>query len=66
MGLRNPRIQRGDLVEHTKPTPLRIGKAYLVVRTQPGWIMLLGEGNEWVQAKDYIVINTKEQNYENN
>ena len=42
MGLRNPRIQRGDLVEHTKATPLRAGKAYLVVRTQPGWLMLLG------------------------
>ena len=57
MGLRNPRIQRGDLVEHTKPTPLRVGKAYLVVRTQPGWIMLLGEGNGWVQAKEFEVIN---------
>ena len=57
MGLRNPRIQRGDLVEHTKPTPLRHGKVYLVTRTGPGWLQLLGEENEWVRAESYVVIN---------
>jgi hypothetical protein len=55
VGLRNPRIQRGDLVEHTKPPPLRVGRVYLVVRTAPGWIKLAGEGDEWVQASAYVV-----------
>ena len=57
MGLRNPRIQRGDLVRHTKPPPLRFGKVYLVIRTLPGWLNLLGDENSWVQALDYEVIN---------
>ena len=57
MGLRNPRIQRGDLVEHTKPPPLRVGRVYLVVRTAPGWIKLLGSKDSWVKAPDYEVIN---------
>ena len=57
MGLRNPRIQRGDLVKHCKPTPLRAGKAYLVIGTGPGWIRLLGKRDPWSHAEDYVVIN---------
>ena len=57
MGLRNPRIQRGDLVRHTKPPPLRFGKVYLVINTAPGWIKLLGSEDSWVKAPDYEVIN---------
>ena len=57
MGLRNPRIQRGDLVEETKPASWRVGKVYLVIRTATGWLQLLGEGDEWARASDYVVIN---------
>jgi hypothetical protein len=55
VGLRNPRIQKGDLVEHTKPASWCVGKVYLVVRTAPSWIMLLGEEGVWSRAEDYVV-----------